>query len=89
MRTHVRRLAVAVLVGSIVGACVPSLADEGPRERETVARYIVRPGDTIWEIARGLVGPEGDPRPMVDTLIEWNGIEDGLILPGQRLRLPG
>jgi len=50
--------------------------------------YIVEPGDTLWGIARGLVGSEGDPRPVVDLLVRLNQVRDGLIFPGERLLLP-
>ncbi|HXF56514.1 MAG TPA: LysM domain-containing protein [Actinomycetota bacterium] len=53
-----------------------------------VRTYVVRPGDTLWELARALCGPEGDPRPLVDRLIAANGVEGGLIRPGEELRLP-
>jgi Tfp pilus assembly protein FimV len=50
--------------------------------------YVVRPGDTLWRIAAGLVGSREDPRPMVGRLIQLNRVDDGVIVPGQRLRLP-
>jgi hypothetical protein len=49
---------------------------------------VVQAGDTLWGIARGLVGSEGDPRPVVDSLVRLNQVSDGLIFPGERLRLP-
>jgi hypothetical protein len=79
-----RRLAVAAVLLSIVlaaGWAVQSLgrgplttSDAGARSvtvlpMETVARttYVVAPGDTLWSIARQLA-PEGDVRPVVDSL---------------------
>jgi Tfp pilus assembly protein FimV len=50
--------------------------------------YVVRPGDTLWRIAAGLVGARQDPRPMITRLVRLNHVEDGVIVPGQRLRLP-
>lgn len=49
--------------------------------------YVVRPGDTLWGIAAGLVGPAGDPRPAVERLAKLNRVQDGVIRPGQKLRL--
>ena len=49
--------------------------------------YVVRPGDTLWGIARRESGPQEDPRPLVDRLIRLNRIRDALISPGQRLVL--
>jgi LysM domain len=50
--------------------------------------YEVQVGDTLWGIARGLVGSEGDPRPVVDSLVRLNHVQGGLIFPGERLLLP-
>lgn len=50
--------------------------------------YVVQAGDTLWGIARDLVGSEGDPRPVVDSLVRLNQVRDGLIFPGERLLLP-
>jgi hypothetical protein len=48
---------------------------------------VVRPGDTIWAIARRQVGPGEDPRPVVDRLIRDNHLKQALISPGQQLVL--
>ena len=48
------------------------------------AVYVVQPGDTVWTIARKL-DPNGDPRAVVDRIVELNG--GAALQPGQRLRL--
>ena len=48
------------------------------------AVYVVQPGDTVWSIAREL-DPSGDPRAMVDRIVDLNG--SAALQPGQRLRL--
>jgi LysM repeat protein len=50
--------------------------------------HVVRAGDTLWEVARELVGPEGDPRPAVAELRDLNGLASGTLVPGMRLALP-
>ena len=48
--------------------------------------YVVQPGDTLWAIATRLVGPAGDPRPVVSEIeAENRGVA---IIPGAVLRLP-
>jgi hypothetical protein len=42
----------------------------------------------VWTIAQRVVGREGDPRPVVDTIIATNRIENGMIVPGQVLTIP-
>ncbi|HXF74300.1 MAG TPA: LysM peptidoglycan-binding domain-containing protein [Actinomycetota bacterium] len=49
---------------------------------------VVRPGDTLWGIAQAIVGPAGDPRPLVDAMIRANGVDPGAIRPGQVLEVP-
>jgi Tfp pilus assembly protein FimV len=50
--------------------------------------YVVRGGDTLWRIASHLAGPDGDPRPVVDALVRANHVA-GVLVPGERLVLPG
>ncbi len=48
--------------------------------------YVVQPGDTLWSIATRLVGPAGDPRPVVAEIRAANrGVA---VVPGATLRLP-
>ena len=54
-------------------------------ERQAKAVYVVRPGDTVWEIAGRLAGPTGDPRPIVDSLIADNNLRGATISVGDRL----
>jgi nucleoid-associated protein YgaU len=48
--------------------------------------HVVRPGDTLWAIARK-IKPEGDPRPVVDELARRTGGRP--LQPGQRIELDG
>jgi nucleoid-associated protein YgaU len=49
--------------------------------------YVVREGDTLWSIARGVAQGE-DPRPLVDAIAAANGVDPGAIVPGQTLLVP-
>jgi LysM repeat protein len=53
----------------------------------TRSSYVVRQGDTLWSIARG-VAPGEDPRPLVDAIAAVNGVDPGAIVPGQTLLVP-
>ena len=78
---------VALSVAAAV-AVVGGRAGSGPAQalRPTRARvYLVRSGDTVWGIAQRLAGPTADPRPMVDRLVVANHVENGVVVPGQRL----
>jgi LysM repeat protein len=48
----------------------------------------VQSGDTLWSIAERVAGPQADPRPLVQQLIDVNNLSSALITPGERLRLP-
>ena len=65
------------------GAATPVVEiDVAPVAQRT---HVVRPGDTLWSIARALQ-PSGDVRPLVDALAAQR---DGRPLqPGERIALP-
>ena len=88
-RTRVRRrrttVAVClVLVGAAwAGPAVRALTPDTTVRVDRTA-YVVREGDTLWSIAHQL-RPNGDPRPIVDSLSADNGISAGELVPGQVL----
>jgi hypothetical protein len=49
--------------------------------------HVVREGETLWRVAQRIVGPQGDPRPVVDELIRANHLAGAVIRPGDRLVL--
>lgn len=67
-------------LGSSAGAAVVGSA----RPSQTV---IVKPGDTLWSIARDL-RPEQSTWSTVRALREANGLDSALIHPGQELVVP-
>ena len=50
------------------------------------ARYLVKPGDTLWAIAEARYG--GDPREAVWKIEQANGLGGPDLQPGQVLVLP-
>jgi nucleoid-associated protein YgaU len=75
-------LAITVLAGRAAGT---STETGGSSPRVSV---VIRAGDTVWDIARERVGPEGDPRPLVAAIREANELGTGALLAGQRIILP-
>lgn len=49
------------------------------------ARYVVRPGDTVWSIATELADG-GDVRPVVDAIVDVRGSSP--LQPGETILLP-
>jgi len=71
---------------AVVGAVTPRPVAQAPAPPVAgEAVVLVRPGDTLWSIARRLQ-PEGDVRPLVDRLAARAG--GGPLQPGQRLAVP-
>jgi hypothetical protein len=93
-RTRVRwgRIGAATVTVALCGALLAGRAvasGTGPSHRvATVRVHVVRPGETLWAIARAMVGPQGDPRPVVDALIRANHLPSLPLQAGARLVLP-
>ena len=67
----------------LVVAALTARPSSGAREE---ARYVVRPGDTLWAIAADRYA--GDPRKAVWRISERNGLANGALQPGTVLYLP-
>lgn len=86
-----RRAAVALcLVMGLIGAgrALPARPGAGDRVQPVATtRYVVRAGDTLWDIARAMA-PDADPRGVVQELIGANRLRTPGLRPGQTLVLP-
>ncbi len=51
------------------------------------ASVVVQAGDSLWTIAKSLQ-PNGDPRAMMQTLADLNGLQGADLVPGQQLIVP-
>lgn len=93
-RTRVRTgrlaaLAAAVAATVLLVASAASGRAEAPAGGSGGRVHVVAAGDTLWDIAESVVGPEGDPRPVVQELRELNELEPTApLLPGVRLLVP-
>jgi nucleoid-associated protein YgaU len=75
----------ALLLLALAGA----LALAAPRPSSGVhdeERYVVRPGDTLWELAAARF--DGDPRAGIWRICERNGLAGVTLEPGEVLYLP-
>jgi hypothetical protein len=77
-------VAAALLAGFLAGR-----ATAGPSYSVARRVYVVQAGDTVWGIAERFADGDDDPRPYADRLIQDNHVTDALIVPGERLVLPG
>lgn len=78
---------VALLLGAFLFGRSASHASVSPEPQPTLTQVTVRPGDTLWSIARA-VAPGHDPRKVVEQLQRLNGLPGGGLQAGQQLLLP-
>ena len=92
VRIRIRRrgrwvLAMLVAAALVLGVPQIFLAGAAPAGGGYVT-VVVRPGDTLWDLAEEH-GPAGvDPRLTVYRIQKLNGLETATIFPGQVLRIP-
>jgi nucleoid-associated protein YgaU len=75
--------AVILMAGRAAGGPPGAVARPVP-----VDRYVVRSGETLWEIARARVGAAGDPRPFIEEIRRLSGLGTSGLRAGQVLVLP-
>jgi len=88
-RTHVRRRLLAVTLLALASGLAWVVPTGGVAARPALVaqhRYVVRPGDTLWSIARRI--HDGDPRALVDAIQAANETDPGALVPGQVLLVP-
>lgn len=80
------------LVLLLAAVCAVFLMIGGSAEADMPApepiEYVVEPGDTMWEIASAVAGPEQDVRRLVRDISVLSGVDAGSIFPGQILLIP-
>lgn len=80
-----------VLAGSLAaGLSLSQRPSQAAGEAGSVPRYayvVVQPGQTMWEIARG-IAPGTDPRVTIDRIRDLNALDGVDIRAGQRIALP-
>jgi hypothetical protein len=64
-------------------------ADSAAQLQPTSATSVtVQAGQSLWGIA-GAAAPDRDPRDVVAEIVQLNNLQDGRIVPGQQLFVPG
>jgi Tfp pilus assembly protein FimV len=89
-RVRSRRIVAAALAAATISALAGSAwaGDAPDSARNRGVRYTVRPGDTLWTIARRVAEPGDDLRPVVHRLAQTNGLTGSVILPGESILVP-
>ena len=81
-------LLLVLAVGVFFGA--GSVATERPGTPEPTRIVMVGQGDTLWGIAADAAAAtgDGDVRAMITRIERLNALDSGMVLAGQRLRIP-
>ena len=81
------KLLIAIaLVAGLLGFGASQVVAGQERPSKPVWSHVVRPGETLWELAKE-AAPKGDVRRTVDLLVTANDLDGGRIVPGQTLVL--
>jgi LysM repeat protein len=91
-RTRVRHrrlvaLAVVLVVTGVLSGQVANAVGVGSGGAGPTRTYVVRPGDTLWSIARRS-SPSEDPRLVVSAIRAANRVDPAALVPGQQLSIP-
>ncbi len=74
--------AALMLVGS-----VQADAGTSPVSAPATSVVVVQPGESLWGLAQE-IAPGADPREVVTSIRELNGLTDAPVVPGQSLVVP-
>jgi len=85
-RVVVLLLGLAILLGGTLAATRATA--EGPTSAPEVERYVVVPGDTLWEIASGIAHPGEDVRDVVQRIQVLNDMSSASLVAGREILLP-
>jgi LysM repeat protein len=92
-RTRVRRrrlVAIAAalgVIGVLSGPVANAVGIGGAAAAQPSRTYVVRPGDTLWSIAKRS-SPAADPRLVVGAIRDVNDLDPAALVPGQQLLIP-
>jgi len=82
-----RRLFINLSVCFIIIGLFSLIAAQTTRANNVPEEVIVRPGDTIWQIALK-TRPREDPRRTMEAIRTANQLETLTVMPGQLLIIP-
>lgn len=99
-RSYIYLPAAVLVLSALVLALLPTVAEAREKPAATpdargAERVVVRPGDSLWSISEGLLGPDASPRRVAEETERIYALNRGLIggdpnliYQGQELSLP-
>ena len=79
-------LSLAIVVASVAGGKAGAQTDSAPAAAHSFITVTVAPGDTVWSLANRV--DSRDPGALVADIIEINGLGNGDLTAGQKIRIP-
>ena len=77
-------VAGGLALGLMLGAGAAVASDGSAPALSTVT---VRQGDSLWTVAEA-IAPRSDPRDVIASIQQLNGLPSATVVPGQRLAIP-
>lgn len=87
-----RAVVLLALVGLLLaavslGRSAATQAATSPAPRPVPVQAVIRPGDTLWDVARR-IAPGSDPREVVAQIRRMNDLSGSAVQVGQQILLP-
>ena len=79
------------IIAIVICMCLSVINGSAEVSGSSMAVYetvVVKPGDTLWDIAGEYIGPGQDIRNFMHEIEQANGITDGVLIAGQELIIP-
>lgn len=70
------------LNSGVAGAASQSSAGTVAIQHVTVAQ-----GESLWQVAE-TIAPHEDPRDVISAIVDFNGLQSSVVMPGQSLAVP-
>ena len=77
-------LAIVLMLIAASAAQATSHSVSSRMAEQDLTQVVVRPGQSLWSVAES-ADPGADTRLVIQQIIELNGLNGDMVLPGQRL----
>jgi len=62
-------------------------ASETGSSSVSIEHVTVKQGESLWQVAEA-IAPHEDPREVVSSIVDFNGLQSSVVMPGQSLAIP-
>jgi hypothetical protein len=80
--------ALPLVIGALVFALNGGGAVATSEQTHVAFQHVtIESGDSLWSVAER-IAPSADPRDVIADLVQLNGLDSGVVSPGQQLAVP-